>query len=288
MTKPGTPSDRLVILAGGMSSRMKESADPSAIGHQAAVRTKGMIGVGDQGRPFLDYLLFHAKQGGLRDIVIVVGEQDHLTREYYGSGNRFHGLTISYAVQRIPAGRSKPPGTADAVLAALRTRTDWRDSSFLVCNSDNLYSIQSFRLLAEYPGPGATIDYDRDHLQFPHERIAAFGLTRKDEDNFISAIVEKPDLKELELYRGPDGTLRVSMNIFRLHYETALPFLETCPEHPVRREKELPVAMNAMVHAVHHSLKAIPLSEHVPDLTSMEDVPRLQHYLQTLHITPDW
>jgi glucose-1-phosphate thymidylyltransferase len=291
MMHPKGTTDRLVILAGGISSRMKKSADPSALGQQAAARAKGMIGVGDQGRPFLDYLLHHAKQGGLRDIVIVIAGNDHLIPEYYGSlnrGNMFHGLTISYAVQKIADGRSKPAGTADAVATALNARTDWHGSSFLVCNSDNLYSIRAFQLLAGYNGPGATIDYDREHLQFPHERIAQFGLTRKDRDGYISAIVEKPDPDELDTFRGPDNTLRVSMNIFRLQYDTALPFLERCPEHPVRKEKELPVAVNAMVQSVHHSLRAIPLSEHVPDLTSMDDVPRLQQYLRTVTMTPDW
>ena len=74
--------DNLVILAGGASSRMKKqvgldnlSAEEIA---QANERSKGLIGVGPNGRPLLDYLLLNAKRAGYKNIYIIIGEQGDL------------------------------------------------------------------------------------------------------------------------------------------------------------------------------------------------------------------
>lgn len=276
---------RLVILAGGISSRMKI---PAAIAltdelqQQAADRTKGMLGVGTGGRPFLDYLLYHAREAGLRDIVIVIGPHDQAVRSYYGEhdrGNPFHGLFLSYAVQAIPAGRTKPLGTADALLHALLAKPEWAGGDFIVCNSDNLYSIRTFRMLIDDDAPNSLIDYDRDGLEFDEQRIAQFGITRKNHEGFLMEIVEKPPEEKLVTLREKDGTLRVSMNIFRLRYDMILPYLRSCPVHPVRLEKELVTAVTRMVQDHPRSLKVLPLKEHVPDLTYQADIPAVQQFI---------
>ncbi len=52
---------KLLIMAGGMSSRMKKADDNAALDAtlvaQANTLPKGMIGVGKDGRPFMDYLI---------------------------------------------------------------------------------------------------------------------------------------------------------------------------------------------------------------------------------------
>lgn len=286
---------RAVILAGGISSRMKS---PSADGRldpelakQAEERTKGMISVGEGGRPFLDYLLYNMKKAGIDDVVIVVGERDDVLRQYYGlkdRDNEFHGLRITYAVQRIPEGRRKPIGTSDALMQALLVRLDWKGGDFVVCNSDNLYSVRVFSMLLDCDAPNALIDYDRSGLEFAEARIAQFGITKKDKDGYLLEIVEKPPLEELERLRSADGSLRVSMNIFRLNYEMIFNPLRDCPEHPVRHEKELVTAVTAMVKLHPRSLKALPLKEHVPDLTYKDDIAVTSEYLRTHYSTLNW
>jgi len=288
---------RVVILAGGISSRMKLPTDSSApqvdpsLLKQAEERTKGMIGVGAGGRPFLDYLLFNIKHAGADDVVIVIGEHDDVLRRYYGlldRDNVFHGLRISYAIQKIPPGRRKPLGTVDALLQALLVRTDWQGGDFIVCNSDNLYSVKAFRLLLECEVPNSLIDYDRSGLEFDEQRITQFGITRKDAFGYVLEILEKPPLERLNELRGNDGSLRVSMNIFRLNYDMVLMFLKECPEHPVRQEKELVAAVTNMVKTHPRSLKALPLREHVPDLTYKEDIRRVQDYLTKHFAELNW
>lgn len=277
----------LMILAGGISSRMKKSlASRAAIDpklrSEAQSKSKAMITFGNDNRPFLDFLLYNAREVGYRDVLIVLSERDPSMREYYGSrdrNNSFHGLQISYAVQRIPSGRTKPLGTADAVLQGLNVRTDWRGKKFTVCNSDNLYSTRALQILLESEYPGAMIDYDRDALGFEPARLAHFSVVQKDAEGFLTGIVEKPTPEEVERAKSAAGSIGVSMNIFRLECDTVLPFLNAVPLHPVRNEKELPTAITAMVGRIPKSVYAYPLAEHVPDLTSINDVGRVKEYL---------
>jgi glucose-1-phosphate adenylyltransferase len=280
-------NDRLVILAGGVSSRMRRPASSAMpiderLLRDAAEKSKSMIGVGDGDRPFLDYLLFNAREAGFRDLVIVVGEQDGEMRRHYGPADRdnsFHGLSISYVVQPVPEGRKKPLGTADALVRALRSRSDWQGGAFTVCNSDNLYSVAALRALLETTAECAMIDYDRSALEFEHSRIEQFAVIRKSQDGFLEDIIEKPSPDDVKRAKDANGRIGVSMNIFRLAYDIILPYIETVPLHPVRNEKELPVAVRMLVIDRPKIMRAIPMSEHVVDLTNRDDIPRVREYL---------
>ena len=67
--------DNLIILAGGASSRMKKQAVVENLSQeeiiQANERSKGLIGVGPNGRPLMDYLLLNAKRAGYKNIYII-------------------------------------------------------------------------------------------------------------------------------------------------------------------------------------------------------------------------
>ena len=145
----------IVILAGGVSSRMKKQAsqtldvDPSLL-RDAGTKAKAMLGVGGGSRPFLDYLLSHISRAGYKNVVIVVGDRDPSIRDHYehnGAARQFKGFNFTYAVQPIPAGRTKPLGTADALLHGLKAASQWKGQAVTVVNSDNLYSIEVLRLL---------------------------------------------------------------------------------------------------------------------------------------------
>jgi NDP-sugar pyrophosphorylase family protein len=282
----------LVILAGGVSSRMRDVTSvpdgvDAALLREAGEKSKSMIGVGRGGRPFLDFLIWNAREAGYRDIVIVIGESDDGIRSRYGSAmrdNEFHGVQISYAVQRIPAGRTKPLGTADALLCALRVRTDWRGMKFTVCNSDNLYSRNVLKELLETGCPGALIDYDRDALRFDSAKIGQFAVLEKDNDGYLTRIIEKPSPEDIGRVRDASGRVGVSMNVFRFSYDTVFGFLEDVPLHPVRGEKELPAAVSLMIGRDPHAIFTIPASEYVPDLTGRGDITAVQEYIR-LHFS---
>ena len=287
--------NNLIILAGGASSRMKKQVVLDNLSEeeiaQANERSKGLIGVGPNGRPLLDYLLLNAKRAGYKNIYIIIGEQGDLFKEFYGSentNNDFHGLNISFATQYIPEGRVKPFGTADALFQAVEQYPELNSQYYSVCNSDNLYSTAALLAVRETESPNAFISYDRDAMELPLERISRFAIAKLNENNCLVDILEKPSADVLEEYKDSEGKLRVSMNAFKFKGEVLYPYLKNCPVHPERDEKELPtVLLNSLKEAGNIAL-GIPFSEHVPDLTAKEDIAEVKEYLKTHYPQLDW
>ena len=287
--------DNLIILAGGASSRMKKQVVVANLSEkeiaEANERSKGLIGVGPNGRPLLDYLLLNAKNAGYKNIYIIIGEQGDLFKEFYGSensNNNFHGLKISFATQYIPEGRVKPFGTADALFQAVEQYPELNSQYYSVCNSDNLYSVDALLALRETDSPNAFISYDRDAMEFPSERISRFAIAKLDQNNQLLDILEKPNAANLESYKDVEGKLRVSMNAFKFKGNLIYPHLKNCPVHPERDEKELPtVLLNALKENPNTTL-GIPFSEHVPDLTAKEDIVEVKAYLKKQYPVLNW
>lgn len=287
--------DNLIILAGGASSRMKKEVVLNNLTEdeiaQANERSKGLIGVGPNGRPLLDYLLLNAKKAGYKNIIIIIGEQGELFKEFYGNqdkNNDFHGLNISFAVQYIPKDRVKPFGTADALFQAVEQYPEMNSKSYTVCNSDNLYSTAALLALRETNSLNAFIGYDRDALEFPSERISRFAIAKLDANNQLLDILEKPTAADLENYKDSEGKLRVSMNAFKFDGAMLYPYLKNCPVHPERDEKELPTVLLNAIKDNPNTTLGIPFSEHVPDLTAKEDIAEVKEYLKKYYPQLNW
>lgn len=285
----------LIILAGGASSRMKKQASLENLSveetQQANERSKGLIGVGPNGRPLLDYLLLNAKRAGYKNIYIIIGEQGDLFKKFYGTktqNNSFYGLNISFATQYIPKERIKPFGTADALFQAVEQYPELNTQSYSVCNSDNLYSKKALLALRETNSSNAFIAYDRDAMEFTSERISRFAIAKLDGNNQLLDILEKPSAGNIEKYKDSQGKLRVSMNAFKFDGALLYPYIKNCPVHPKRAEKELPtVLLNAIKEHPNKTI-GIPFSEHVPDLTAKEDIFEVKEYLKKHYPNLDW
>ena len=286
----------LVILAGGMSSRMKKPSTSKRINqieeNEANNRSKSLISVGKGGRPLLDYLLYNAKKSGYKNVYLVINKQGKLFQEYYGlqlQNNTFHELNISFVIQHIPENRVKPLGTADAVFQTLEQYPHLKNETFTVCNSDNLYSINALSILIKAAENNAFISYDRASLEFTMDKILSFAIVNLDTQNYLKNIVEKPSQEEAENSRDAAHKIRVSMNIFKLKGDQIYPFLKNCPIHPIRNEKELPTAILNMIQNKSAKVLGLPLSEHVPDLTAKDDIHIIKDYLQKHYPTAlDW
>jgi len=131
----------LLVLAAGMGSRYGG--------------LKQMDPMGPSGETVLDYSVFDAIRAGFERVVFIIRE-DFAEAFKTGVGGRFAGrIQVDYAFQRlddlpagfsIPAGRSKPWGTAHAVRAA-------RDSvkePFAVINADDFYGRDSYERAAAF------------------------------------------------------------------------------------------------------------------------------------------
>lgn len=280
--------NNLIILAGGMSSRMKKPSSLNHIGkeevQQANNRSKSLISVGNSGRPLMDYLLYNAKKAGYKNIYIVINEKGQMFKDFYGdknSNNVFKDLNISFPIQYIPKERTKPFGTADALYQTLEQYPNLKKEQFTVCNSDNLYSEKAFYLIRNTNNKNAFISYDRDTLDFNQKKVFSFAIMNLDADNYLKDIIEKPDLSIADKYKDHESKIRVSMNIFKMDGETIFPYLKNCPVNIIRNEKELPTVVLNCVADHPKSFLGIPLSEHVPDLTAKDDISILKKHIET-------
>ena len=277
---------RILILAGGVASRMKKAAENISVEQklieQADTLTKGMIGVGKAGKSLIDYQLFNAQLAGFEEVLLLLHPNDDFTEPYYQNlmnSNSVWGLKLYFSRQYLPEGRSKPSGTADAVLQALEQQEDWQKGRILILNSDNLYSQKALELLWNCPESNALISYDRDSLEFPIERIKAFAVIKSSIDEYLESIIEKPSDEMIDQIIKETGRIGVSMNAFMVNTEQLMVFLRITPFNPDRNEKELPTSISMLISEYPKAVKCIPLSENVPDLTSKNDLAIVQKYL---------
>ena len=136
MTKP-----TLVVMAAGIGSRYGglKQIDP----------------IGPNGEIIIDYSIYDALNAGFTNVVFIV--RDKILKEFSARiGQKLERTCdVSYVIQRlddlptgyaIPAGRTKPWGTAHAIYAC----RDIIDGPFAVINADDFYGRSAYRLLYDY------------------------------------------------------------------------------------------------------------------------------------------
>lgn len=273
-------NNSLLIMAGGASSRMKRSLKNSSVGEvikkQAIAVHKSLISLGSNQRPLLYYLTRNAEAAGYRNIYIITNPENkafHIQTEKWTEHKIFSNVNIFFALQHVPESRRKPLGTADAVQQALEQHPELMRTTFTVCNGDNLYSTKVLKMLrSSRKVPHALISYARSGLTFSDERISKFAVMEIDSEHFLKNIVEKPDPLDVDCYKDSTNEIRVSMNIFSFNGALLYPFLKSCPIHFERDEKELPEALRLMNSSTPKKTICLPVSEHIPDLTSADDI----------------
>ena len=268
-------NDSLIILAAGLSSRMKKSVSSKNLSkrsiEQANSRDKGLIGIDKNGRPLIHYLLINAKIAGFKVIYLVIGQNSDSFKSYFDENN-YDGLDIEFAVQYLEKNKVKPSGTADALFQAITQFPILKSSNFCVCNSDNLYSAKALRSIRSTSFSNAFISYDKSFLNFSSEKVSSFSILKLNENGYLVNILEKPTAKDFDLFKDSGGKIRVSMNLFKFNGSVFYDYLKNCPFDVLRNEKELPTAVLNLAKDQPSSVYGIPFEEHVPDLTSKDDI----------------
>ncbi len=131
----------LVIIAAGMGSRYGglKQIDP----------------ITAHGEFIIDFSVYDAIRTGFEKVIFVIKEENFdVFRETVGK--RIEGkIDVEYAFQKledipdgfsVPDGRTKPWGTAHALLAARKMI----DCPFVVINADDFYGREAFRLISEH------------------------------------------------------------------------------------------------------------------------------------------
>ena len=275
-------TNTIVILAAGMSSRMKKSTDlsiGSTKADEANKKSKSLITFGN--KPFIYFLLENIVDAGFQNVIMVVGQDYEDFKNEMDKFPNISKINIEYAIQSIPENRVKPFGTADAVYQTMDQIDKLKNQSFCVCNSDNLYSTKSLKLIRENSYDNAVLAYDRDSLNFPKERVSSFSILMTNNEFNLVNFIEKPTQEQVEQNLDDNGKIRVSMNIFKFDGSQAFEFIKSCPVNPLRNEKELPSAIVNMISHDSLYMKGIPIAEHVPDLTSKSDIQIIQKLIES-------
>ena len=271
---------KLIIMAGGASSRMKRSLETSELTPEtkkiARSAHKSLIPLGSKQKPLLFHLIQNAVNAGFKEVYLITSTENEAFKECVGSAsknNLFAGALVHYAIQYLLQGRNKPLGTADAVQQAMEQHPELKNEFFSICNADNLYSVHAFALLlAPRDTPHALISYNRSSLNYSSARMSSFAIIDISEEGLLENIIEKPDPETLKNYEDTSDYIGVSMNIFSFKGALLFPYLKNCPIHLERNEKELPEAVRMMIKESKNRTRCFKVSEHLPDLTSAEDL----------------
>ena len=272
----------IVVLAAGMSSRMKKSVDSNiddSKANEANNKSKSLITFGN--KPFIYFLLKNILDAGFETVIMVVGKDFQDFKNQIDELKLPSKIEVKYAIQKIPNDRVKPFGTADAVSQTMQQLPELQKTSFCVCNSDNLYSTSSLKLIRENSFENAVLAYDRDSLDFPKERVSSFSILMMDAEFNLVNFIEKPTPEQVSENLDENGKIRVSMNIFKFNGNQSFDFIKNCPINPIRNEKELPSALVNMISEDGLYMRGIPIAEHVPDLTSKADINTIQKLIDS-------
>ena len=272
----------IVVLAAGMSSRMKKSVDSNiddSKANEANNKSKSLITFGN--KPFIYFLLKNILDAGFKTVIMVVGKDFEDFKNQIDQLKLTPKIEVKYAIQKIPVDRVKPFGTADAVSQTMQQLPELQKTSFCVCNSDNLYSTSSLKLIRDNSFENAVLAYDRDSLDFPKERVSSFSILMMDTEFNLVNFIEKPTPEQVSDNLDENGKIRVSMNIFKFNGNQSFHFIKNCPINPIRNEKELPSAIVNMIGEEDLYMRGIPIAEHVPDLTSKADINTIQKLIDS-------
>jgi copper homeostasis protein len=249
------------------SARNAEVELPAVWQLDSENRPKAMIRVGPEGQPFLYFLLEASDLAGFTEMTLVLAPHDAVTPAFVENWNRRPtGLRMRICI----VVQSHPEGTGKAVLTAIEQDPIGDGGGFVVCNGDNLPSVQVLSKLRSGVEGQALIGYHADHLGLPSDRAKAFALIQSAQ-GWLQELIEKPNKSAWELWLKTQPNREVSMNLFRLDPILLLPALKALKPHAERNEFELPMAVQLMMDG-DVRLKVLPVKEPILDLTRSMDL----------------
>ncbi len=282
----------LVVLAAGMASR-----------YGSMKQTEGF---GPSGETIMDYSVFDAIRAGFGKVVFII-RKDFADNFKAGFGNKLNGkIEVEYVYQEMdsfvqpenmPKGRTKPWGTAHAMLCA----KDVVKEPFAVINADDFYGLDSFEKAADFLHNGcnektyAIIGYELAKTLSEHGTVSR-GVCEANAAGELVSITERT-----KIYRDngkivyEDGdTLQevaedspVSMNFWCFHptvFETIEKLFVSFQEENkdnLKAEFFIPIVGD---YFVQHggTIKLIPTSAQWFGVTYKEDAPSVKNSIDAL------
>jgi len=184
----------LVIMAAGMGSRYGglKQLDP----------------VGNHGQLIIDYSIYDARRAGFETVVFVI--KPEIEADFKAAiGDRVSKvMDVKYAYQlkedlpegySVPAGRTKPWGTAHAALAARKLV----DGPFAIVNADDYYGPEAYQKIFEYLSAhpdGELYEYVMVGYLVKNtvteNGSVARGVCEETEDHYLTHVVERTRIEK--------------------------------------------------------------------------------------------
>jgi UTP-glucose-1-phosphate uridylyltransferase len=282
----------LLVMAAGMGSRYGglKQIDP----------------VGPNGETIIDYSIYDAMRAGFGKLVFVIRKDiEQPFKETVGA--RFERrIAVEYVFQElenipapftVPASRTKPWGTTQAVLAAANIVHE----PFAVINADDFYGAESYRVIAEHLTSGsedyAMVGFILRNTLSDFGSVAR-GVCRVSDRGYLEKIEELTNIVREgngASNTAPDGTVRkltgdepVSMNywgftprIFAQLKDLFHRFLERSG-NDLKAESYVPMAVGELVATGEARVKVLQSRDPWFGVTYREDRPRVVESIRRL------
>ena len=280
----------LVVMAAGLGSRYGG--------------LKQMAPVDDAHHILIDFSIYDAVQAGFDKLVCII--KPEMEQEFHEViGRRIAPfIDLHYAFQRpealprgysVPEGRSKPWGTAHAVLCA----REHIHTPFAVINADDFYGRNAFesihRFLSEPHAANehAMVGYRVENTLTENGSVAR-GVCETNASGYLVGVTERTHIEPRQGGAAftedgehftfvPAGTI-VSMNLWG--FQTSIldeianrfaAYLDAnLPVNPLKCEYFLPLIPNALIHEGKGTVKVLRTHEKWYGVTYKEDMPRVQ------------
>lgn len=275
----------LVILAAGMGSRYGglKQIDP----------------ITDHGEFIIDFSIYDAILNGFDKVVFVIKEEN-LAEFRDTIGKRFEDkIRVEYAFQdlydipkgySVPEGRTKPWGTAQALLAARHIVNE----PFAVINADDFYGRSAYRLLAEHlsslkddaKAQYCMVGYVLENTLTENGTVSR-GICQVNGDAYLTEVTERTAIRrEGDHAVCDDGTEKItipldaiaSMNCWGFtpdifdHVMAGFErFLDTCTEKDIKREYYLPFAVCDLMQKGSCTVRVYPSADAWYGVTYLSD-----------------
>ncbi len=290
MNQQGKPT--LLVLAAGMGSRYGglKQIDP----------------VGPNGEAIMDYSVYDALRAGFGKLVFVI-RKDIEAAFHEAIGSRFEKrVPVEYAFQElddlpagfsVPAGRTKPWGTTQALLST----TKLIHEPFAAINADDFYGEESYRVLAQHLMSG-TADYAMVGFVL-RKTLSDFGSVARgvcqvDGEGYLKGVVEMTSIeRDGEGAKSVDGSGAVtklsgdepvSMNMWGFTPQILgqlgglfTAFLQRSGTE-LKSENYLPSSVNELVQEGQARVKVLRSSDPWFGVTYREDRPRVVESIEQL------
>lgn len=283
----------LLILAAGMASRYGS--------------LKQIQQFGPSGETIMDYSIYDAIRAGFGKIVFIIRES--FADEFKGIFEpKLKGkVETAYAFQdmnafvngaTVPADRTKPWGTAHAVMCA----KDVISGPFAVINADDFYGRDAFEKMAAFlnnecaPDKYSLVGYELGKTVSEHGSVSR-GVCEVDANGNLARITERTKIYtengKIVAEEG-DGKLELSANtpvsmnffgfdtsIFSISEKLFTDFLAKNAENP-KAEFFIPLVADQFINNGLGQLKVLPTSAQWFGVTYKEDAPGVQASLNAL------